>query len=90
MLAFLGVDDRTMTGPEHYVKAEEYLSEAVEIRDANERAQVLQRAQVHAMLALAAATALGSMPAGSARENGYPAMGYEDGKEWTTIAGAGK
>jgi hypothetical protein len=63
-----------MTGPEHYMQAENLLTQA-EPRDPQrdqglsrlapfarpeEREQMIAKAQVHAVLALAAATALGS------------------------------
>ncbi len=50
-----------MTGPDHYRKAEELLGKAEELLEAAESAGAtwsLQQAQVHATLALAAATAL--------------------------------
>lgn len=51
-----------MTGAEHYQKAEQWLSQARERWEAEESADLVQAAaqvaQVHATLALAAATAL--------------------------------
>jgi hypothetical protein len=50
-----------MTGPEHYGKAEELLGQAEELFKADEPAAgswAVGQAQVHATLALAAATAL--------------------------------
>jgi uncharacterized protein HemY len=48
-----------MTGPEHYAKAEEYLEKASGSLNTEYEGYVV-RAQVHATLALAAATALGN------------------------------
>ena len=48
-----------MTGPEHYVAAEEFLEDVGHARDEDDAARVLGIAQVHAPLALAAATAVG-------------------------------
>lgn len=60
-----------MTGPEHYTEAERLIE--------NPRAAVdIARAQVHATLALAAATALGSAPAFSS---------YAHSQAWTDVAG---
>jgi hypothetical protein len=50
-----------MTGPEHYGKAEELLGQAEELLEADEPSAAtwsVEQAQVHATLALAAATAL--------------------------------
>ena len=47
-----------MTGPEHYVLAEKLLTEAGQARGEAARARRIAIAQVHATLALAAATAL--------------------------------
>jgi hypothetical protein len=50
-----------MTGPEHYLKAEELLGKAQEFVEGDEPSAATwsaQQAQVHATLALAAATAL--------------------------------
>jgi hypothetical protein len=50
-----------MTGPEHYRKAEELLSKAEELLASDEPSAAtwsVEQAQVHATLALAAATAL--------------------------------
>jgi hypothetical protein len=49
-----------MTGPEHYIAAEELLEDAGHAREEDDAARVLGRAQVHATLALAAATAVGT------------------------------
>ena len=48
-----------MTGPEHYIAAEELLEDVGHARDEDDAARVLGIAQVHATLALAAATAVG-------------------------------
>lgn len=61
-----------MTGPEHYRKAEKLL------RDYKGDTNVLRTAQVHATLALAAATAAGSRPDG---------MYVEDFTAWDEAAG---
>jgi hypothetical protein len=64
-----------MTGPEHYLAAEKLLEETQEHPSSsiNKTASLIGQAQVHATLALAAATALGS--AGL------------DSREWTDVAG---
>ena len=76
-----------MTGPEHYLAAERLLSEIDQRRNAplDITSRRVGQAQVHAMLALAAATALGTgsrswaeatgtdLPAGPAA--GHPAAG---------------
>jgi hypothetical protein len=51
-----------MTGPEHYVAAEKLLEEIQEHPSSsiNKTESLMGQAQVHATLALAAATALGS------------------------------
>ena len=48
-----------MTGPEHYIAAEELLEDVGHAREEDDAARVLGIAQVHATLALAAATAVG-------------------------------
>jgi hypothetical protein len=50
-----------MTGPEHYLEAERYLSalDGVERDENPDELSIAREAQVHATLALAAATALG-------------------------------
>jgi hypothetical protein len=55
-----------MTGPEHYRKAEELLGKADELLAADEPSAAMWavgQAQVHATLAVAAATALGDIDA---------------------------
>jgi hypothetical protein len=47
-----------MTGPEHYIAADELLEDVGHARDEDDAARVLGIAQVHATLALAAATAV--------------------------------
>ena len=66
-----------MTGPEHYLEAESLLGSAVEAEggSADER-YLLAAAQVHATLASAAATALGT--------GGAP---VDDWREWRLAAG---
>ena len=61
-----------MTGPEHYHKAEILL--ALDAHDASDAALILGQAQVHATLALAAATAVATrdiawLEAASERKN---------------------
>lgn len=78
------------TGPEHYVEAERLLGEADHWLDADieweaslaRRAGDLAAAQVHATLAAAAATALGSQ---RADDHG---MFAEDGNAWLAAASA--
>jgi len=53
-----------MTGPEHYRLAEELLTEACETHDGQPADTNIARAQVHATLALAAATALNDAEGG--------------------------
>jgi hypothetical protein len=64
-----------MTGPEHYHAAEKLLEENQEHPSSsiNKTASLIGQAQVHATLALAAATALGS--------------GSLESREWADIAG---
>ena len=49
-----------MTGPEHYIAAEELLEDVGHARDEDDAARGLRIAQVHATLALAAVTAVGT------------------------------
>ena len=76
-----------MTGPEHYRKAEEYLSVLSDEKDATDWSEIirsgemsaaLQAAQVHATLALAAATALNDPTIG---------MAETDARAWAKVAG---
>jgi hypothetical protein len=64
-----------MTGPEHYHAAEKLLEENQEHPSSsiNKTASLIGQAQVHATLALAAATALGS--------------GSLENREWADVAG---
>jgi hypothetical protein len=57
--------EESMTGPEHYLKAEEILAplDGKERGTYPEEDRVVAEAQVHAILALAAATALGTSEA---------------------------
>ena len=74
-----------MTGPEHYTRAEQLLRE---VRDGHQEgtdvAAILAAAQVHATLALAAATALNDNAADS---GGLP---LEDFTAWAETAGVWK
>lgn len=63
-----------MNGPEHYVLAEDWLRETKEASTTEEADACLRHAQVHATLALVAATALGSM-------NDMPAPEYNQWKQ---------
>ena len=72
----------TMTGPEHYREAEQLLASGLFHRDEGRpepAAAALAAAQVHATLALAAATAL--QP--SSYANDYP-----EHTEWSKVAGS--
>lgn len=77
-----------MTGPEHYSEAERLIkglktdTGAVYVEDGNE--QVIALAQVHATLALAAATALND---NAADAGGLP---LEDFNAWAEAAGVWK
>lgn len=77
-----------MTGPEHYAEAERLLDETRGEHEVTESMlsafqaqlqQMMTRAQVHAMLALAAATALG-------REGGDGRMPARDRAAWFNVA----
>ena len=76
-----------MTGPEHYREAERLIQNlttdtgAVYVEDGNE--QVIALAQVHATLALAAATAMGA-PVDGEGDSGLPPR---DCKAWYDAAG---
>ena len=71
-----------MTGPEHYIRAEQLLRE---VRDGHQEgtdvAAILAAAQAHSTLALAAATALND---NAADAGGMP---LEDYHAWTKAAG---
>ncbi|MGI5504359.1 hypothetical protein [Lentzea sp. CA-135723] len=78
-----------MNGPEHYAAAQEYLAAAkadgIEPGDAAEVSN-LAFAQVHATLALAAATAMaGSIVTAHGAVNA--ALPAADGKAWQAVAG---
>ncbi|ATE54259.1 MULTISPECIES: hypothetical protein [Actinosynnema] len=76
-----------MTGAEHYTRAQELLTEADETADAAARGELLARAQAHATLSLAAATALGAESQGGQRDTaGHPAMANRDLKQWKAAA----
>lgn len=75
-----------MTGPEHYIEAERLLAEAsTDGADGTYfvRPESLAAAQVHATLALAAATAMGA-PVDSDNEGGMPPR---DANAWWKVAG---
>jgi hypothetical protein len=73
-----------MNGPEHYTRAEQLLRET---RDGHQEgtdvAAILTAAQVHAILALAAATAMGAPVDGEA-DSGLPSR---DCQAWYDAAG---
>ncbi|WP_406467089.1 hypothetical protein [Streptomyces sp. NBC_01594] len=64
-----------MTGPEHYRAAEKLLDHAfgIEDRGSAEDVSLLAEAQVHATLALAAATAMHGHPDGQMHSSDYNA-----------------
>ena len=72
-----------MTGPEHYIRAEQLLRE---VRDGHQEgtdvAAILSAAQTHAALALTAATAMQAPVDGS-----EPGMGSGEFEEWYQAAG---
>ena len=70
-----------MTGPEHYREAEQLIKQANKIMDGfpgEQYAQTVATAQVHATLALAAATAMG-----------LPDLPSGDWDDWRFVASAG-
>jgi hypothetical protein len=71
-----------MTGPEHYREAERLLAETERTPEDSVRsvATVAAQAQVHATLALAAATAM-------AGEHAHPYSAWPDGVAWYHAAG---
>lgn len=75
-----------MTGPEHYREAE-FLLAAADAYEKDGAPQTADRrrfeAQVHATLALTAATAMQA-----AVDRGEPGMSSEDGHAWYVAAGA--
>ncbi|OLT36737.1 hypothetical protein BJF79_30670 [Actinomadura sp. CNU-125] len=68
-----------MTGPEHYQRAEELLDRS-DGDDPETAAVRVAQAQVHATLALAAATAM----------TGIHGMPYDDGVAWAKAAKTGR
>lgn len=74
-----------MTGPENYLRAEELLDAVASTNSvSSELSQVVmvQIAQVHATLALAAATAMAACI-----DDGITAMATEDFRAWDRVAG---
>lgn len=73
-----------MTGPEHYIRAEQLVRQ---VRDGHQEgtdvAAIIAAAQVHATLALAAATAMGT----SFVDGSEGGMTIEDWDAWWTTAG---
>jgi len=71
-----------MTGPEHYREAERLAVQALDYEGlpGNHHIQLAQVAQVHAILAAAAATAMNG-------EHAYPHSGWPDGVAWYHAAG---
>ncbi|MFD9950998.1 hypothetical protein [Amycolatopsis sp. NPDC058986] len=83
-----------MTGPEHYLLAERYLSEADELDEGPKaqtaRAELISLAHVHAALATAAAIALAAESSGAHSDSaGHPAMNSADFNAWKKAAGTG-
>jgi hypothetical protein len=73
---------RKMTGPQHYVAAQNALDAAVDTTCPEQAGRLFAEAQVHATLAMAAATAM----------NGYDASG-SDGQDfaaWDRVCGEGE
>ena len=75
-----------MTGPEHYQEAERLLQPDGESYNAPARQAKLAEAQIHATLALAAATALGAtqIPHGSGY---FTSMPWRDSEAWQDAMG---
>ncbi len=69
-----------MTGPEHFKAAEDWLRETSQPLGSERRAQQLQVAQIHATLALAAATAM-------AAQNDGGRMARVDFDAWDKVCG---
>lgn len=65
-----------ISGPEHYKKAEQLLDEIRYEKNETERAKKLQEAQVHATLALVAATVQGGQ-VGEKRLNDWKMYGLK-------------
>lgn len=74
-----------MTGPEHYTAAEEFI-ETAKTSDIGTDSQrlTLMAAQVHATLALAAATAMAAVPVDHGTAGG---MDQRDFDAWDAVAG---
>jgi hypothetical protein len=75
-----------MTGPEHYAEAERLLRPDGESYSAPARQAKLAEAQIHATLALAAATALGATQIHHAGRF-FTAMPWRDSKAWQDALG---
>lgn len=65
-----------MTGPQHYAAAQSLVERSLGV-EPDEAAYLVARAQVHATLALAAATALGLSDGGGAGMRGADAEAWE-------------
>lgn len=74
-----------MTGAEHYAAAEQLLDEAA--KNPEEPGQRLAVAQVHATLALAAATAMSSRLVETEEGGEIAAMDPTDTQAWDAVAG---
>lgn len=73
-----------MTGPEHYLRAEQLVRAVRDgYQEGTDVAAILSAAQVHATLALAAATAMGAPLDGEA-DSGIP---QRDAEAWYQAAG---
>lgn len=80
-----------MTGPEHYREAEAHLASAAQnFMRGDDPTSALAAAQVHATLALAAATALAQPIAGMPDEPGYSQDEYDDWYEAVEIGDTAK
>ncbi|HEY4024158.1 MAG TPA: hypothetical protein VGM75_36105 [Pseudonocardiaceae bacterium] len=75
-----------MTGAEHYAAAEALLDE-IATNPAGEAGQRLATAQVHATLALAAATAMASRLVETEEGDEIAAMDPTDQQHWDNVAG---
>jgi hypothetical protein len=75
-----------MTGPEHYTAAESLLAEAAHVAEqGGDMGEMLTAAQVHATLALAAATAQGALV--GCTPDGLEGMSVRDMHAWNDVAG---
>lgn len=83
----------SMNGPEHYAAAERLLASAMaddmEPGDPGEVSN-LAAAQVHATLALAAATALAAIPDWAPGSSPLTSLPADDAKAWREVAGVTK